>query len=85
MDMGIVTVVEIGEIKRDIAYHGDVVNTASRIQDHCNDLNQKLLISEHLEKKLTGLNGFSKNYIGEINLRGKEHIVKVYGIDYSKN
>ena len=85
MDMGIVTVAEIGEIKRDIAYHGDVVNTASRIQDHCNELNQKLLISEHLEKKLTGLNGFSKNYIGEINLRGKEHIVKVYGIDYSKN
>ena len=83
MDMGSVTATEIGELKRDIAYHGDVVNTASRIQDHCNELNQNLLISEHLEEKLPGLNGFTKNYIGEINLRGKEHVVKVYGIDYS--
>ena len=85
MDVGVVTVAEIGEIKRDIAYHGDVVNTASRIQDHCNELNQKLLISEYLEKELPALNGFNKKLIGEISLRGKEHIVKVYGIDYSKN
>ena len=30
MDMGLVTVAEIGDIKRDIAYHGNVLNTASR-------------------------------------------------------
>src|SRR5205085_10996925 len=28
---GPVTAVEIGEVKRDIAYHGDTVNTAARI------------------------------------------------------
>ena len=81
MDMGQVTVTEIGDIKRDIAYHGDVLNTASRIQENCNKFNQKLLISENIEQRLDSLNGFTKNLIGEINLRGKEHIVKVYGIN----
>ncbi len=81
MDMGQVTVTEIGDIKRDIAYHGDVLNTASRIQENCNKFNQKLLISENIEQQLDSLNGFTKNFIGEITLRGKEHIVKVYGIN----
>jgi adenylate cyclase len=81
MDMGQVTVTEIGDIKRDIAYHGDVLNTASRIQENCNKFNQKLLISENIEKQLDSLNGFSKKLIGEINLRGKEQIVKIYGIN----
>ncbi len=81
MDMGQVTVTEIGDIKRDIAYHGDVLNTASRIQENCNKFGQKLLISENIERQLNSLNGLSKSFIGEINLRGKEHIVKIYGIN----
>lgn len=80
MDMGYVTVAEIGDIKRDIAYHGDVLNTASRIQGRCKKLNRKLLISGNLEKNLTTLNGFSKESIGEVNLRGKEKTVNVYSL-----
>jgi class 3 adenylate cyclase len=29
--------VEVGDIRRDIAYHGDTLNTASRIQGLCNE------------------------------------------------
>ena len=36
MDAGVVTVTEIGDIKRDLAFHGDVLNTAARIQGLCN-------------------------------------------------
>ncbi len=80
MDMGLVTVAEIGDIKREIAYHGDVLNTASRIQDQCKILNKKLLISQTLEKKLIKLNGIEKEFIGNINLRGKEKVVKIYSL-----
>ena len=39
VNAGVVTVAEIGSIKREIAYHGDVVNTASRLRSACNEFN----------------------------------------------
>ena len=81
MDLGNVTVAEIGDIKREIAYHGDVLNTASRIQDQCKLLNKNLLISENVEEKLIKLNGFKKEFIGDVNLRGKEKALKIYSLD----
>jgi adenylate cyclase len=81
MDMGVVTVTEIGDIKREIAYHGDVLNTASRIQDQCKILDKNLLISENVEKNLLKLNGFKKEFIGDVNLRGKVKTLKIYSLD----
>jgi adenylate cyclase len=81
MDLGVVTVAEIGDIKREIAYHGDVLNTAARIQDQCKVLNKDLLVSEHVEEKLLTLNGFKKEFIGDVNLRGKEKALKIYSLD----
>lgn len=83
MDSGVVTVAEVGDIKRELAYHGDVLNTASRIQDQCKVYENDLLISENLEKSLIKLNGFTQELVGEVNLRGKEHIVKIYSITLS--
>jgi len=40
ISLGFVTVAEVGELKTEIAYHGDVLNTASRIQGYCNKLNK---------------------------------------------
>jgi len=81
MDMGVVTVAEIGDIKREIAYHGDVLNTASRIQDQCKLLDKNLLISENVEEKLAKLNGFKKELIGDVNLRGKVNALKIYSLE----
>ena len=39
---------EIGVIKRDITYSGDVLNTAARIQAQCSPLDSTFLISGHL-------------------------------------
>ncbi len=82
MDLGIVIVTEIGDIKREIAYHGDVLNTASRIQDQCKNLKQKLLLSENLVNRLTEMNGFSAQPLGNISLRGKNKPVKIYNVTY---
>ena len=51
--IGEVTAGEIGIIKKDIIYTGDVLNTTSRIQSQCNTYNSKALISEELFHKLT--------------------------------
>ncbi len=86
VDCGEVTVAEIGDIKREIAYHGDVLNTAARIEKLCTPQKKKMLISEYLEKELpTELNDFSKEFIGDFELRGKKERIKIYSITFDQN
>ncbi|MCW8810247.1 MAG: adenylate/guanylate cyclase domain-containing protein, partial [Ignavibacteriaceae bacterium] len=83
VDCGEVTVVEIGEIKREIAYHGDVLNTAARIEKKCNALNKKMIISKYLEKELPeSLNGFKKELIGNMELKGRKEKMNLYSIEF---
>ena len=44
-NIGYITVAEVGDFKREIAYHGDTINTASRIQSVCNTYGKSFLIS----------------------------------------
>ena len=82
--MGMVTVAEIGDIKREIAFHGDVLNTAARLQGICKNYDCNMLVSDHLAKNLNSTDGFSKQLIGEIRLRGKLERTKVYRIELEK-
>jgi adenylate cyclase len=83
IDCGEVTVAEIGEIKREIAYHGDVLNTAARIEKKCTALNKKMIVSEYLEKELPDkLDGFSKELIGNIELKGKKGKINLFSIEF---
>jgi len=83
IDCGEVTVAEIGELKREIAYHGDVLNTAARIEKQCTPLNKKMIISEYLNKELPqDLNGFIKELIGNIELKGKKEKINLFSIEY---
>jgi adenylate cyclase len=50
--IGEVTTGEIGIIKKDIIYTGDVLNTTARIQAECNNYSAKVLISSDLLEKL---------------------------------
>jgi adenylate cyclase len=82
--MGPVTAVEIGEIKRDIAYHGDTLNTAARIQSVCNDHNKNFLISEYLLEKIGTNHYFKTEGLGMIQLRGKTKKIGIASIEWLK-
>ena len=77
INAGVVTVTEVGKYKKEIAYHGDTINTAARIQSKCNDFKQGLLISEYLKDKLSD-GTFKFDKIGSVALRGKEKEVLIY-------
>ncbi len=77
LNAGLVTVTEVGKYKKEIAYHGDTMNTAARIQGKCNDLNQELLISENL-KDLLNYSSFEFDKLGSIPLKGKAKEVPIY-------
>ena len=81
LHFGFVMVGEIGIVKRDIAYSGDVLNTAARIQSKCNELGVNILISKNLLVGLGSLpNPFKPIEIGEIDLRGKQHSLMLYTV-----
>lgn len=69
--LGKVTTGEIGVIKKEITFTGDVLNTTARIQGLCNDYNVDLLISEKLTGTLNLGNTFQLQALGEAALRGR--------------
>jgi adenylate cyclase len=79
---GKVTVVEIGEVKRDIAYHGDTLNTAARIQSVCNEYKKDFLVSEHLIDKIGTDPRMKTEDLGRIRLRGKMERVGIFSLDW---
>ncbi|MDW3191428.1 MAG: adenylate/guanylate cyclase domain-containing protein [Cytophagales bacterium] len=76
---GTVTVTEIGKYKKEIAYHGDPINTAARIQGQCNALGAELLISSALMESFDQEPYLIEN-AGHIHLKGKEHQMELYKI-----
>ncbi|MEO9966761.1 MAG: adenylate/guanylate cyclase domain-containing protein [Reichenbachiella sp.] len=79
LNEGVVTVTEVGKYKKEIAYHGDTINTAARIQSKCNEYKKELLISENLYKRLkTEKFGFEKQ--DELILKGKQQKVTIYAV-----
>ena len=78
--MGDVSVSEVGVIKREIAYHSDVLNTAARIQGKCNELDSGLLISEDVRLEVEDKQFFEFEHIGGISLKGKNLPVNIYKV-----
>jgi adenylate cyclase len=81
INVGLITVAEVGEIKKEIEHHGDVLNTAARIQSLCNKYSKKLLASESIVEKLDNDSKLRIESQGSILLKGKEHEVKIYSIE----
>ena len=81
LEMGSVMVAEVGDLKREIAYHGDVLNTASRIQGCCNTYGRSILISENIEQTLRDSLAEQTKLLGDIQLRGKKKNIKIYSVE----
>lgn len=81
INLGEVTTAEVGEIKREIAYHGDTMNIAARIQDKCNVFERNLLVSEYFRDKLDPDDFFRLELMGEELLRGKNEPISIYSVN----
>ena len=78
---GMVTTGEIGDLKTEIVYHGDIVNTTSRIQEMCNKLRATLLVSgELLQRCHLNNDKFIIEGGGTLKLRGKEKVIEIYSL-----
>lgn len=71
---------EIGFIKSEIVYHGDVLNTTSRILGACSHLENEMLISSQLLELIKMPVIYQIEKCGNIELKGKKEPMELFTI-----
>jgi adenylate cyclase len=80
LNLGQVTVTEVGDIKRDLAFLGDTMNTAARIQALCNKYHENILISEVLNQQLPESSAVQTSLIDHLALKGKQESIGIFSV-----
>jgi len=71
---------EIGEIKAEIVFQGDILNTTARILEKAISSDSEILISEKIFKRLRKLKLLNIEQLGPMDLKGKEEKLNIYSI-----
>ena len=71
----------VGEVRREIVYIGDVLNTAARIQEQCKVHGKDILVSEDVLQSIGETNGLNTHFVDEIIPRGKERPVRIWSVE----
>ncbi len=85
MHIGSAISVCVGEIKKEIVYHGDVLNAAARIQSLCNQFKENLIISDSLRDALSDIGSLYTTPLAETVLRGKNKTLGLYAVSDLKD
>jgi adenylate cyclase len=80
LHFGDVIAAEIGDLKKEIVYNGDVLNTTARIQSMCNQFGQRLIASEELVSLLDLPEFVQPNPLGDVELRGKAEPIRLVAL-----
>jgi adenylate cyclase len=80
LHFGKVVSAQIGDLKREIVYNGDVLNTTARIRSECNKYQKDCLVSGTLMNRLKKMNGFRWEKMDTVTLRGKEKEVELFSV-----
>jgi adenylate cyclase len=77
--VGMVTIGDVGAVKRELAMSGDTMNTAARIRTACNEYNQKFIVSkEFLE--LIDVKDWQAESLGKVELKGKKESLELFAL-----
>jgi adenylate cyclase len=80
LHVGPVVTGEIGTIKHEIAYLGDTLNVAARIEEACKELEHQVLASADVVSAVELPSGTAGTSLGTIPLRGVAEPVELYAI-----
>jgi len=81
---GKLMIAEVGTVKKELAFHGDVINTASRIQKLCNSFDKPLLVSESVLNRLSISDTHYSLLFEDAALKGKTKRLKIYAINITQ-
>jgi len=78
---GPVMVGEIGDLKREIVYLGDTVNTTARIEGAAKDAGKDILISDDLLTHLKLPQGITAKALESVPLKGKANVLQLFSLE----
>ncbi len=80
---GAVVIGEMGVIKKEIVYSGDILNTTSRIVEQCKIYQQKLIASSDALELFESvkLKTYQLLPLGNMTLRGKSQSIELFGVE----
>jgi class 3 adenylate cyclase len=77
---GPVVISECGDSRRQVAYFGDTMNVAARLQAHCKAADRRLLVSAELVRLLPKAGDFLVEPLGATELRGRAAPIEVFAV-----
>ncbi len=77
---GRVVSAQIGGLKHEVVYSGDVLNTTARIRSLCVELGEDLLMSQDLQQRMRMPPGLAARTLEAVPLRGKESEIGLVAI-----
>jgi adenylate cyclase len=77
---GTVTAGEIGDLRQQIVFVGDILNTAARLEEYAKRTGLDLVISGPLLQRLTLPSGVTATPCGDLEIRGKEARVTAFNV-----
>jgi len=77
---GAVTAGELGDLRRQIVFVGDILNTAARLEEYAKRTGHDLVVSGAVLKQIALPSNIQAIPCGELALRGKESSVDAYGL-----
>jgi adenylate cyclase len=81
LHLGEVIAGEVGEQRRAIVYHGDVMNTAARLEQATRDLGVRFIASAQAVAALGALPDLQLKDLGALSLRGRREPIRAWGIE----
>ena len=64
----------------DLEYHGDVLNTAARLEKKCNEYDENFITSQHIIDKVGMNHKYKFKLLSDMPLRGKTESLKIYSV-----
>jgi class 3 adenylate cyclase len=78
---GSVAISECGDSRRQVAYFGDAVNVAARLQEHCKEAGRALLVSAELLRVANPAADLVVEALGPTQLRGRVAPINVFAVE----
>lgn len=80
LHLGPVVAGEVGTIKHEIAFLGDTLNTASRIEEACKQFQRQVLASADVVSAVELPDGVDAESVGRVDLRGVEESLELFSL-----
>ena len=80
LHFGAVVVGEIGDTRRDIVFHGDVMNTAARLEEASRHVSGGFLVSRSARERLGPVERMGLESLGTFSPRGRLEPLEIFGL-----